>query len=162
MQQITIALLVAFSAVTGWKEYVDEEKRFKFKYPDTWVQKMNDDIVSLAPDNQDSLLENINLIVMDLQGAPVTLDQIVDATKQQIEELDNSKLLSVKNTTMANEKAKEMIFLTKGESGGKVKAKQYFMMKDNVAYIFLYTATASRFADHEDLANKTVQSLEFF
>lgn len=148
-------------AQTGWKDY--SEKKFTLKYPDSWVTKtVNGAMYFTSPklNLNDSFQENVNLMLQDLSSSPMTLEQYTELTRKQIvDHLGSSAIVSLKNTAINGHTAKEFIY-NLNYQGKSLKLKQYWFIKDNVAYLFTYTAVPSEFNKYESLATTTITSFK--
>ena len=72
-----------------WKDF--DEEQYQLKYPSNWTVdqsgKIGTSVIFFSPssDEADKFNENVNLIIQDLSGFDVTLDQYVKVSEGQVE-----------------------------------------------------------------------------
>lgn len=148
----------------GWQTYVDSLGKFKIAYPDDWITKNNhNSIVFISPkeNDNDSFQENVNIILQDLSNNRMTLDQYTSLTEKQVQEhLGSSAIKSIMDRTLAGVRAKELIF-DMNYKGANLKVRQDWFIKNNIAYLFTYTAETSQYDGYSKMANQIVASFKF-
>jgi serine/threonine-protein kinase len=133
-------------------------------YPENWVQQFTSNtLMFLSPreDDKDLFQENVNLMLQDLSNQSMSLEQYTELSqKQTMDHIDSSAIISLKNATIEGQQAKEFIYnLSYHERN--LKVKQYWFIKDNIAYVFTYTAEQSQFSNYESTAMEMIRSFKF-
>jgi len=91
----------------------------------------------------------------------MSLEQYTELTKKQVtDNLGASAIISLKNITIAGQKGKEFVYNMNYE-GKHLKLKQYWFIKENIAYLFSYTAQPEQYAKYENIATEMIQSFKF-
>lgn len=161
---VTLFLIASCSFRENWPTYFDNINHFSISYPESWTkEKANGSIAFLSAkeSSNDMFCENVNLMLQDLSQQPLTLEQYTNVTKKQVvDNLGVSAILSIKDITLSGQQAKEFIY-NMDYQGRKLKMKQYWFVKDNLAYLFTYTAEPSQFDRYESIATKIVTSFKF-
>jgi serine/threonine-protein kinase len=166
---IKLFLLCLISGISGfsgttWLTYTDNVNHFTMKYPETWTQKSGVNLIAfLSPreNEKDSFQENVNLLLQDLSQQKINLAQYTELTKQQI--IDNfgpSAIVSTKPTMFAGQQSEEFIY-NMNYQGRQLKIRQYWFIKNNLAYLFTYTAEPSQYSKYESLAMEIINSFTF-
>lgn len=162
MLQITIALMMLGScSQEKMLKYVG--KNYEILYPASWTKQEKSNVIFfLSPkvNEKDMFQENVNLMLQDLSQQPMSLEQYTELTKKQItDNLGTSAIVSIKSTTLAGQQAKEFVY-NMDYQGRKLKMKQYWFIKGNVAYLFTYTAEPLEFNKYERTATEMIQSFK--
>lgn len=164
LKTLTIFAIISCSTAINWRTYTDSLNHFKINYSDKWVkQNTNGAIAFLSPKEGESDLfqENVNIMFQDLSKQPINLDQYTEITRKQVlENLGSSAIVSLKDATLAGQKAKEFVYNME-YNGRKLKMKQYWFIKSETAYILTYTSEPSQYEKYEDIATETMQSFKF-
>lgn len=148
----------------NWQTYIDNVNHFQIKYPDKWKNKLsNNIIIFLSPqeNDEDIFLENVNLMLQDLSRESMTLEKYTELTQKQV--IDNfgvPAIISLKNTTISEQKTKEFIY-DMNYQDRNLKLKQFWFIRDNTAYLFTYTAERSQYDKYDETATQIIQSFTF-
>ena len=146
------------------QEYTDPVRKFTIKYPETWAKtEIATGVYFASPlDNElDSFAENVNIIIQDLSNNKMSLEHYTELSLKQVKDMfANAKIESKKETTLAGQKAVELVW--KMDYAGKsLKLKQYWFIKENQAYVFTFTATEITFPKFEAMAMASIKSFRF-
>lgn len=163
---IKLFLLCLISGISGttWLTYTDNVNHFTLKYPETWIKKSGVNMIAfLSPreNEKDSFQENVNLLLQDLSQQKMNLEQYTALTRKQI--IDNfgaSAIVSTKPTTFAGQQSEEFIY-NMNFQGRQLKIRQYWFIKNNLAYLFTFTAEPSQYSKYESLAMEIINSFKF-
>ena len=158
-----ILSLVSCSSL-NWEMHTDKANGYSVKYPNEWEKEIRgSSVLFLSPlDGQgDRFKENVNVMLQDLSQQQVTLEQYTDITKESvITNLGKQAIVSLKDATIQGVAAKEFIY-NMNMNGNNLRIKQYWFIKNKMAYLFTYTAEPSKYSEYEATANKMVESFTF-
>lgn len=172
MKKIILSILIVFC--TFFQVQAQEETAFKtateagvsIEYPNDWTNQkslMGTTLFIASPleSEKDGFSENINLVVEDLHGAEMTVDEYAEFTKAQIEALiTNSNILKAEKMTFQERDAYTMEYT--GQQGQyKLHWKQVYFIEKGKAYILTYTAEGDKFATYLPIADKIIQSFKY-
>ena len=103
--------------------------------------------------------ENINLLVQDLRGLNLNLNEYVALSEQQIETMVvDSKLIESKREKGSNERHQ---IVYEGVHGPfKLKWKQYYWVVHDKAYVLTFTGTQDTYDDFIKTADKILDSFK--
>ena len=163
MLQIAIVLMtLASCSQENMIKYTG--KNYEILYPASWAKQEKLNVIFfLSPqeNEKDLFQENVNLILQDLSQQSMSLEQYTELTKKQVtDNLGASAIISLKNITIAGQKGKEFVYNMNYE-GKHLKLKQYWFIKENIAYLFSYTAQPEQYAKYENIATEMIQSFKF-
>lgn len=149
----------------NWKVYTDNVNHFKISYPDKWEKKSaNESIIFISPkvNAQDNFQENLNLMLQDAGGQNLDLEKYTAITKKQvIDNLGGNSIVSLKDISIAGFKGKEFVY-NMNYNGRNLKLKQYWFIKEGIAYLLTFTAAPSEYDYYQNKADDIVKSLRFF
>lgn len=153
------------SADISYKDYVNQNFNIKLSYPSDYKTKegyMGAVVFFLSPieNPNDSFQENLSVMVQDLSGQSLTLNDFSQLNLKQIETIvTNAKIISSKETTLAGKPGYEVIY--SGQQGKyNLKWRQLWTIVDNKAYIISSTSEEARFDNYFETFNKMADSFE--
>ena len=102
--------------------------------------------------------ENINLLIQDLRGYNMNMDQYVKISEEQIATmLTNGSLLESKRLNDNNDERHLVIYA--GEQGGhNLKWKQFYRISAEKAYVLSFTGTQDTYDDLIKMADEIMDS----
>ncbi|MEO0896844.1 MAG: PsbP-related protein [Bacteroidota bacterium] len=147
---------------TEWKTL--SEEKFTLSYPPSWELdqsgQMGSSFILFSPvsDEQDKFRENVNLLIQDLKGYELTLDQYVAISLEQIKNLatDGNILLNERKNKDGKEYQKLVYTATQGIF--KLKFEQYCWLIDNQPFILTFTTEEKEFDKYQQLGEKILDS----
>jgi hypothetical protein len=147
----------------NWK--LIEGADYTIQYPETW--ELNESgqmgtkfiLFSKQVSPQDKFRENVNLIVQDLSGQSINLDKYVEISEEQIRTfLTNGKLIESKRLKESENEFHKMIYT--GDQGiYKLKFEQYYLIKNNNAYVLTLTCETEQFDSYREIGENILNSL---
>ena len=146
----------------GWKEL--SESNYSIQYPDNWELNksgqmgMSFIILSKQTSPQDQFRENVNLLIQNLQGQPINLDQYVEISEGQVKTmLTNGNLIESKRLNVNGSEFHKIIYT--GDQGiYKLKFEQYYWVKNEQAYILTLTCELNQFDTYRITGEKILNS----
>lgn len=141
-----------------------ETKIYGIKYPEEWLldtsKSFNSDFFVFAPleKGDDTFRENISLMIQNLKGYNVNLDQYVQVSEKQVNTLLTDAIISSSERVNSSGIANHKIVYTMTQGVFKLKLVQYYYIKDEHAYVITFTSEVSRFEQYIYLAQKIMNS----
>lgn len=159
-----VVLCAAFVGFGQGLTEVHETDHYKIKYPNNWTLFEDDDlgeaihVVAPKSGKEDTFTENVSVIIQELAGYNITLDDYVKLAEKQITEtVENSAILSSQRFVAGSIQSHKIIY--KGRIQGiDLKLIRYYQMKNEKAYILTYTALESDFEQHKLFGQQILNS----
>lgn len=137
---------------------------YTIQYPDLWsvdtshLMSTNFILFSPVADDNDRFRENVNMIVQDLTGYNLDLDQYIKLSEDQIKGIfaDGELLLSARQKR-GNESYHKMIY-TGTQNPFKLKFEAYCWVVGNKAYILTLTCESDQFDQYKATGEKILDS----
>lgn len=131
-----------------WQNYLDTSNKFSFRYPANWTIRIPNEkesakifIRSPKENDDDSFIENINLIIREVRVDKINVEMLKKSVKEALEKKVNQyEFISGKNTTWLGTSAYE-IYYSSINSGEKVKILQRVAFLNNKLYTITYVAS---------------------
>ena len=149
--------------------YNNPNLRIKMKYPENWErQDINNPITGevvafLSPkqSDTDNFQEKVTITVEDFSG---TLKEYRDLSIQEIQKQEKMQKIAVKienpiDTTFANKLGKQLVF-TLNEGKNSFKNLQVFTLKQDKAFVIIYTAKKDSYNKFLPTATMMVKSFQ--
>ena len=147
-----------------WQSLSDDQ--YEIKYPSTWkVNKsgqMGTSFILFSPlsNKSDNFKENINLLIQDLAGYDLTLDQYAEISEGQIKTMvtDGQIILSerIKEKTLEYQKV-----IYSGKQGiYNLKYEQFYWLINDKAYVLTLTCKETEFDNYQEMGEKILESFE--
>ena len=105
---------------------------------------------------KDLFIENINLLIQDLKGYQIDLNQYVKITETQVNE--NGKLIESEKINLNGAGAQLMVYEAT-LTGRALKFYQYILVKNEKAFVLTYSAEVENFELYYQEMNKIFNSL---
>lgn len=163
---LTSLLLTVFVSCSlfSWNTYTDRVNKFSVQYPNDWTKEIRgNSVIFLSPFNGsgDRFKENVNIMLQDLSQQQITLEQYTDITKESvIANLGKQAIVSLEDATIQGMAAKKFVY-NMDMNGNNLRIKQYWFIKNKMAYLFTYTAELAKYSEYEATANKIAESFKF-
>lgn len=151
------------SGGTGeWKTL--DESNFVVQYPSSWELNQSGQqgttfiVLSAMESADDKFRENVNLIIQDLTGHNLGLDEYTVISTDQIRHMiPNSSILENKKMSTANHEFQKVIYT--GEPGTyKLKFEQYYFVIDKQAFVLTLTCEQDKFDQFEEVGERILKS----
>lgn len=139
---------------------------FSIEYPANWESQRDSFgavIIVLSPltDSDDQFAENVNVVVEDLGGADLTLDEYVDLAVAQLESFIPGFLISDEFAAEMGDQPSWFIVYTGVQDGDAYKWAQEIALFEGSAYIITYTGAPDGFDLYLPHALAIFESFEF-
>ena len=145
---------------TNWKTF--EKEGFTIDYPTEWQLDVSGSmgtvflLFSGLSGEGDTFNENINLCMQNLEGQNLDLDAYVALTESQLPNaIENSKIL--RSERMGDY---HHIMYDGTMQGIDLRFKQYYWLKDDVAYLLTFSAQRSDYDQYASVAAKIMASFQ--
>lgn len=148
----------------GWK--LLSESNYSIKYPGNWdlnkSGQMGTSFFLFSPlsSEKDQFKENVNLLIQDLTGYNVDLDEYVEISKNQVKTLiTDGKIIVSERIVDTPLKYQKMIYT--GKQGiYKLKFEQYYWIENNKAFVLTLTCEESQFDTFKTIGEKILNSFQ--
>lgn len=162
---ILVLGLLACGKMNKWK--VIETKEYAISYPDSWTMVNNGQtgiavqLFSALTSREDKFSENVNLVIQDLSGQTVkTLDQYTQLSESQIGTMmTNARILSSCKASCGGQECQKVIW-TAVQGMFKLKFEQYYLIKNEKAYVLTLTCAENQFDDYREVGEKIMDSFK--
>ena len=180
MKRKGLSVLVMFFSVIAWSQ--SGQINFKSFDAETWLT-YNDDVFSISyPDSfevntsgmmnaslflfskqrgqEDLFRENVNIIVQDLSGHNIDLDQYVSISEEQIRNLVTESRIIETVRVKAFETEYHKVIFTGVQGQFDLKFVQHYYLKGSDAFILTFTCEISEFEKYEHVGNEILKSFK--
>jgi hypothetical protein len=143
-----------------------DEKDFTIKYPEKWElnqsKQMGTAFILFSPieGNQDKIRENVNLLVQDLSGYGLDLNQYAILSEEQVKTLiTKSVIIESKRVKTSSNEYQRMIYT--GDQGTlHLKFEQFYWVKNDRAYVLTFTCEQDKFATFKEVGEAILKSFK--
>lgn len=179
--QITIFLALAISTIacgqtkepksidqtektTDWKNL--NEDKYAIKHPSAWeVNKsgqMGTSFILFSPlsNESDKFKENVNLLIQDLKGYNLSLDQYVEISEGQIKTIVTEGKIISSDRIKKDEREYQRMIYTGKQGIFDLKFEQYYWVIDNQAFVLTLTGEEDEFEGYQEIGEKILNSFE--
>ena len=143
--------------------YKNIDQGFQVNYPEPWLKQNRDDffatgVVFLAPLNgdRDKFKERVSVSVENLSGK-TSLAEYTDESIAEIKKLSDPNVSKAQAVRLGGRQGRQVIYHGE-ENGYSVERMQAWLVKDNQAYIFTYTAQPENYDSYLPTVEKMIES----
>ena len=146
----------------NWKTI--DENTYSVQYPENW--ELNTDksmgtsfiLFTQQTSTDDKFRENVNLIIQNLEGYNLNLDDYVSISEEQINKMvTNGKIIESKRLFKNNSEFQKVIFT--GDQGiFNLKFIQYYFIKDEKAFVLTFTSEVTQYEKYKLISDKILAS----
>lgn len=146
--------------------YANDKYGFSLNYPKDWVLHegyMGTIFIALSPleDGNDLFQENINVITEDLQGYEFTIEEYLEFTLSELQDIvDNLRVISRGKRNIASQQGKVIVFSGE-QSGFEFQWMQVFFISGTNIYVITYTAQENRYDKYLPTIENIINSIKF-
>ncbi|BDS10436.1 hypothetical protein [Aureispira anguillae] len=143
---------------------IDENASYYIEYPKEWkIDKsgtMGTSLILFSPitSSEDSFSENVNLMIQDLGGMDINLDEFVELSEKQVKTLITDGNIELSKRINASNGTFHKIIYTGKQGILKLKFEQYYWMVDEKAYILTLTCGDDTFEEFQIAGEKILDS----
>ncbi len=153
---------ILYNQDTEWETFETDE--FAIQYPKTWELNqeglMGTSFILFAPvdNDEDQFRENVNLLVQDLTGLNMDIDQYTKISEGQISTLiSNAKLIKSIRVKEGKNEYHKMIYT--GDQGVfHLKYEQYYWVINDKAYVLTFTTEVSSYSKYQKIGESILNS----
>lgn len=170
MKQLTTYILIFFiafsiSAQDGENKTYTKDN-YSISYPSDWKLDTSGiggslfAISSPLTSSDDGFSENVNLLTQSLKGYGFDLDKYASLNKEQIAQgIPGSKILEDKRVKKEDYEY-HMIVISAFMQGRDLKLKQWYIIKDEKAYVLTFTAMKDEYDDFIKTGDQILNSFK--
>lgn len=149
-------------AGTDWLSLRTDQ--FEIEYPNDWKLDQSGQmgtrffLYSPVVDEDDPFTENVNLVIQDLRGYDMDLDQFVEVSLDQINTLaTDGKILSSDRKKQGSQEFHQLIYTAK-QGIFALKFEQRYWVIGEEAFVLTFTSEEEEFEPFQDTAEKIFSS----
>lgn len=148
----------------NWKTLNKNE--YSIQYPNDWNLDMSGMsgtsfvLFSELTSEEDKFGENVNLIVQNLEGQNIDLQEFVEISEEQVKSLITNSQITESETQIKNNRELHSIKYSGDQGIFKLIYKQYYWVKDEQAYILTLTCEADQFEDYKEIGEQIMNSFQ--
>jgi hypothetical protein len=141
-----------------------DQPAYKFSYPANWVLDEAGQmgtkfiIFSALESAEDTFKENVNLIIQDLTGYNLNLDQYAKLSEEQIKNMMNNVSIGEHKRVDTGSSPHYKIIYSGDQGIYKLTFEQYYFVKDNKAYVLTLTTEQKSFEKFKAEGEKMLES----
>jgi len=145
-----------------WKLLIDD--KFEIKYPSDWDVDKNGQmgtsffLFSPLSDESDKFKENVNLLIQDLTGHNLTLDQFVELSNNQIKTMVTDGQIILSDRITDDEIEYQKIIYSGKQGIFDLKFEQFYWVLDDKAYVLTLTCENSQFNKYQKIGEEILNS----
>eukprot|EP01112_Ceratiomyxa_fruticulosa_P004923 TRINITY_DN1548_c0_g1_i1.p1 TRINITY_DN1548_c0_g1~~TRINITY_DN1548_c0_g1_i1.p1 ORF type:complete len:480 (+),score=85.73 TRINITY_DN1548_c0_g1_i1:162-1601(+) len=131
-------------------------------YPKTWLvtENVGGAVVSFSTDPEDNNAPTLNVVIQDLTGQPMTLEDFTQLSMYQMQHILNSlEDVVMKDFILADSAGKSVEYSTQLQ-GTFIQFYQAYTLKEGYAYILTYSAPVGLHARFRSSINACVESFK--
>ncbi len=145
-----------------WQTF--EQSGYSIKYPSTWELdqsgQMGSSFIIFSPleSDKDKFMENVNLLVQDLDGYNLDLNQYIEFSEEQI------KTMLTNSTVIESKRVKDdkgvyhKIIYTADQGVFHFKFEQYCWVINDKAFVLTFTSEQDKFVEMAEIAEKILNT----
>lgn len=147
---------------TNWKELSASE--YSIQYPDTFdldqTGKMGISFVlfSKQTSQQDLFRENLNLVIQDLKGQNIDLDNYVEISEDQVRTLVPDGVLIESKRIVEESKEHHRMVYTGRQGDFQLKWQQWYWLANEKAFVLTLTCEISQYDNYVSVGEKMMES----
>jgi len=148
-----------------WKTLTQDN--YSFQYPSNWELdtsgQLGTSFILFSPQEseEDPFQENVNLLIQDLTGMNIDLDQFTAISEEQVKSLGtNSNLIESKRMKSGNTAYQKIIY-TADQGLFHLQHEQYYWMINEHAYILTLTTEQHQFDNYKETGERILNSFTF-
>lgn len=167
--KLLILLVVPFLSYSQtdeveWKSH--STSKFSISYPENWLLDVTGQynteffLFSEKEGEEDQFVENINLMVQDLKGMGIDLEQYTEITVDQVEKMLSEGEVLENKTLTKNGKSYQRLSYTGIQNELDVYFLQYFWIYKEKAIILTFVSEENSLSKFEKTAEQIMNSFE--
>ena len=157
--------------MSDWQTF--NRNNYSVKYPVNWDLQQSDNsksgtvvsktarsqfaVLSQLESPQDRFRENVNLVIEDLGGKKLDLDELARLSKNQIKGMENCKILEYKKVNKGSRQHFKTIW-TWDYQKIPLKVEQYTWLSEGKAYALTFSSERSKFAQFQKTGEKILDT----
>jgi serine/threonine-protein kinase len=118
-------------------------------------------LFSKPESNLDLFRENINLIIQNLSGLKMNMDQYIEVSLNQLEEYIPDCVVETSERSYINGNEIHKLIFTGSQNTSRLKFLQYVYIKEEKAYVLTFTGEQKKFDDYLERATNILNSFKF-
>lgn len=156
--------LSVYGQISDWN--ILKKESYKINYPKNWELnesgQMGTSFILLSPMTyqKDQFRENVNLLVQDLTGYNLDLDEYIEISEDQIKTMiTNAKIIENKRVTSQNLDYQRVIYTGK-QGNFNLKFEQFYWIIGHKAFVLTLTCEETQFDSYKLVGEKILKSFK--
>jgi len=151
-------------ATAKWQSLSDDQ--YEIKYPSNWEVnrsgEMGTSFILFSPlsNKSDNFKENINLLIQDLTGYDLTLDQYAEISEGQIKTMVTNGKIILSERNKQETLAYQKVIYSGRQGVYNLKYEQFYWVIHDKAYVLTLTCKEAEFDNYQDIGEKILESFE--
>jgi hypothetical protein len=139
---------------------------YSIQYPSDWELNesgmMGTTFIFLSPveGETDQFRENVNMVVQDLNGEKVTMDQFVEVTTKQLQNMINDVNIQYSERVEKNGDEFHRMIYTGTQGVYNLKLEQYYFLKNGKFYVLTLTTEIVTFKKFSEIGERILDSFQ--
>jgi hypothetical protein len=149
---------------SGWKIF--DKPSYSIEYPASWELKEDQGLgleflaLSDLESNDDNFRENVNVVIQNLVGQNIDLDEYTTLSEKQVKTmLKNAVFIESKRIKKDTIEYRKLIY-EGNQLNYHLQFEQYYFIKNNKAYVVTYTAEKNKFSSFKSTGEKILNSFK--
>ena len=141
-----------------------EKNNYKIQYPKTWridtSKTLGADFFAFSPseNKDDKFSENVNIMIQDLGGQKVSLEQYKQVTEKQMVALMNDAKIIESAVIKTGNKEYYKVLFTMTQGTFKLKTTAICFIKKGKAYLATFSAEAAKYEQYKKITDEILSS----
>ena len=141
-------------------------KNYSIEYPSGWELNKSGQmgtkfiLFSQLTSKDDQFKENVNLIIQDLTGHNIDLNQYVEISENQIKTMITDGNIISSERLNKNGKEFQKVIYTGKQGIYDLKFEQYYWVENNNAYVLTLTCEVTEFSDFKIIGENILNSFK--
>jgi len=163
--QIFLLAILLVGCAEKLKTYEHSGEKIKIKYPLGWeIQEgILGSVVIFNSDKEgenDRFQENLSVIVQDLGGQKITLEQYSAAVVNQIKHIiPSDQIMEAGTMTLSGNKGQKIVCRV-AQGGFRLKLLQIWTIQGQKAYMITFTAEEDKYLKYQGVVQKMIKSFK--
>ncbi len=157
---------ISFGQLSDGKTETHAKDNYSIEYPKNWELNTSGEmgstffLFSELSSEEDRFKENVNLMIQNLTGHNINMDQYVEISTGQITTMISEGTILESERKMENGIEFHQVIFTGKQGPFSLKFEQRYWIKDNTAYVLTFTSEKEQFAAYSTTSSDILNSFK--